>query len=85
MGVYSAHPGRKARRESQDLESTKHRPPGRHARMASEQHGPTVVRQLEPPEFLALNYGAQTPVAVLAAHVVFGMILGAFYGLRPVG
>jgi hypothetical protein len=59
--------------------------PGLHARMASEQHGPTVVRQLEPPGFLALNYGAQTPVAVLVAHVLFGMILGGFYGPRPVG
>ena len=50
--------------------------------MASEQHGPTVVRQLEPPGFLALNYGVQTPL-VLVAHLVFGMILGAFYGVPP--
>ena len=57
--------------------------PGLHPRMASEQHGPTVVRQLEPPGFLALNYGVQTPVAVLVAHLLFGMILGAFYGVPP--
>jgi len=55
--------------------------PGLHPRMASEQQGPTVMRQLEPPGFLALNYGVRTPVSVLAAHVLFGMILGLFYKL----
>jgi hypothetical protein len=53
--------------------------PGMHPRMANEQYGPTVVRQLEPPGFLARHYGLRTPVSVLAAHVVFGMILGGFY------
>lgn len=53
--------------------------PGFHPRMASEQQGPTVVRQLEPPGFLALHYGVRTPVSVLIAHLVFGMILGALY------
>jgi hypothetical protein len=57
--------------------------PGLHPRMASEDQGPTVTRQLEPPGFLALNYGVRTPLSVLAAHAVFGAILGAFYG--PVG
>jgi hypothetical protein len=47
--------------------------------MANEQHGPTVSKQLEPPGFLALHYGMQTPVTVIASHVVFGIILGAFY------
>jgi len=46
--------------------------PGLHPRMASEQQGPTVMRQLEPPGFLALSYGYQTPVAVLIAHLVYG-------------
>lgn len=55
--------------------------PGLHPRMASEQYGPTVVRQLEPPGFLALHYGSQTPISVLLAHAVFGMILGGFYSL----
>ncbi len=55
--------------------------PGMHPRMASEQYGPTVVRQLEPPGFLALHYGRRTPFAVLGAHLVYGAILGAFY--RP--
>lgn len=53
--------------------------PGLHPRMASEQQGPTVMRQLEPPGFLALNYGYQTPLSVIIAHVAFGIILGAFY------
>jgi len=34
-----------------------------HPRMATEQHGPDPTRQLEPPGFLALNYGKQTPIA----------------------
>lgn len=54
--------------------------PGLHPRMASEQQGPTVARQLEPPGFLALNYGIRTPLSVLGAHLVYGAILGAFYG-----
>ena len=55
--------------------------PGLHPRMASEQQGPTVMRQLEPPGFLALNYGYETPVAVLIAHLAYGAILGAFYSM----
>jgi hypothetical protein len=47
--------------------------------MASRHHGPTPTRQLEPPGFLALNYGWATPATTLLAHVVFGLILGAFY------
>jgi hypothetical protein len=56
--------------------------PGIHPRMASEHHGPTVARQLEPPGFLALNYGVGTPLAIVVAHILFGMVLGGFY--RPV-
>ena len=55
--------------------------PGMHPRMASEQGGPTVVRLLAPPGFLALHYGRRTPISVVIAHVVFGIVLGAFY--RP--
>jgi len=56
--------------------------PGMHPRMASEDHGPTVMRQLEPPGFLALNYGVQTPISVIGAHMLYGAILGAFYIVR---
>jgi uncharacterized membrane protein YagU involved in acid resistance len=53
--------------------------PGLHPRMASELQGPTLMRQLEPPGFLALNYGFQTPISVIIAHLAFGIIFGAFY------
>jgi uncharacterized membrane protein YagU involved in acid resistance len=55
--------------------------PSLHPRMASEDKGPTVTRQLEPPGFLALNYGYQTPVSVLVAHLIYGAMLGMFYSL----
>ena len=55
--------------------------PALHPRMANEQYGPTVVKQLEPPGFFALHYGVRTPISVLAAHAVFGAILGGFYRL----
>ncbi len=56
--------------------------PGVHPRMASEQHGPTATRKLEPPGFLGRNYGLRTPVSVILSHALFGAILGAFYRLR---
>jgi len=56
--------------------------PALHPRMANEQYGPTVVRQLEPPGFLGLHYGLRTPVSVLLAHIVFGAIIGAFYTVK---
>jgi uncharacterized membrane protein YagU involved in acid resistance len=52
--------------------------PSVHPRMASEQYGPEPTRQLEPPGFLALNYGKQTPIASIIAHMVYGGILGYF-------
>jgi hypothetical protein len=54
-----------------------------HPRMASRHHGPTPTRQLEPPGFLALNYGWATPVVTLVAHVLYGAVLGGCY--RVVG
>ncbi len=55
--------------------------PGGHPRMASSYHGPSPTRLLEPPGFLAMNYGYQTPLATAIAHLAYGMVLGAFY--RP--
>lgn len=55
--------------------------PGMHSRMAGETRGPTPTRQLQPPGFLALNYGAQTPLLSLVAHVAYGAIIGGFYTL----
>jgi uncharacterized membrane protein YagU involved in acid resistance len=56
--------------------------PGVHPRMASEQHGPTATRQLEPPGWFGLNYGIRTPISIFLSHIVFGSVLGAFYHLR---
>jgi hypothetical protein len=55
--------------------------PGLHPRMASEQHGPEAQNMLEPPGFLALNYGRSTPLVVIFSHAVFGAFLGALYRL----
>lgn len=52
--------------------------PGMHPRMASERDGPEPTRALEPPGPLGLNYGLQTPLVGLVAHVVFGIVLGIF-------
>jgi hypothetical protein len=56
--------------------------PSIHPRMASERRGPTARRQLEPPGFMALNYGYQTPLSVFLAHAAFGAILGSLYHLK---
>ena len=55
--------------------------PGMHPRMAGETRGPTPTRQLEPPGFLASNYGSRTPIVIVIAHLAYGAILGAFYAL----
>ncbi|HEV7516854.1 MAG TPA: hypothetical protein VGR07_11190, partial [Thermoanaerobaculia bacterium] len=54
--------------------------PSLHPRMATEDYGPTPTRQLEPPGFLALNYGRRTPLITLGAHLVYGALFGALYG-----
>src|SRR5205814_8741181 len=56
--------------------------PALHPRIANEQYGPTVVRQLEPPGFLGLHYGIRTPISILIAHIIFGAVLGGFYSLK---
>lgn len=55
--------------------------PSLHPRMASERYGPVAQRQLEPPGFMALNYGYQTPLSVFLSHAAFGAILGSLYRL----
>lgn len=52
--------------------------PGFHPRMASERSGPNPRKVLEPPGLFAHNYGRQTTVATLTAHVIYGVLLGAF-------
>jgi hypothetical protein len=36
---------------------------------------------IEPPGFLLLNYGRQTPVATILAHIAYGAIVGGFAAL----
>jgi hypothetical protein len=55
--------------------------PGLHPRMVSEYFGPTPNRALQPPGFLALNYGERTPLVTLAGHLLYGAMLGGFYRL----
>ena len=54
--------------------------PSVHPRMASKHRGPTPTRQLEPPGFLALNYGRPTPLIAVAGHLAYGALL-SFYTL----
>jgi len=53
--------------------------PGVHPRMVSDSRGPEPTRLLEPPGFLATNYGRMTPVVTIIAHAIYGAIIGAFY------
>jgi uncharacterized membrane protein YagU involved in acid resistance len=54
-----------------------------HPRMATEDHGPDPTPLLQPPGFVGLNYGIQTPISVIAAHLVYGGIVASLY--RPLG
>ena len=58
--------------------------PFMHPRMASEYHGATSVRQLEPPGFLAMNYGYRTPFTTLVGQTLYGATLGGFLQLQQV-
>ena len=52
-----------------------------HPRVASEYEGPTAKKRLEPPGFLALHYGRNTPLVTLVAHIVYGAVLGAGFAV----
>ena len=53
--------------------------PGVHRRMVSDFRGPEPTRLLEPPGFLATNYGRATPYVIIVTHSIYGAILGASY------
>jgi uncharacterized membrane protein YagU involved in acid resistance len=53
--------------------------PGVHRRMASERAGPSSTAVLEPPGLLALNYGFQTPLVAVIAHILYGTVLGLLF------
>jgi hypothetical protein len=48
-----------------------------HPRMATNESAANTVTLLEPPGFLMLNYGRNTFVVTLAAHIAYGAIVGA--------
>ncbi len=53
-----------------------------HPRVASEYDAPSMEPKLEPPGFMGLNYGNQTPLTTLLGQVVYGAVLGAFLPMR---
>jgi hypothetical protein len=50
--------------------------PGINPRIASDRAGPASTASLEPPGLLGLNYGAQTPIVAVIAHLAYGVALG---------
>jgi hypothetical protein len=50
-----------------------------HPRMASDERGPDPTPMLQPPGFLARNYGRGTPLVTLLGHVLYGAVVAAFY------
>ena len=50
--------------------------PGVHPRMASERAGLGSGAALQPPGLLGLNYGRETAVVTMLAHVAYGVALG---------
>ena len=48
-----------------------------HPRMASDYDRPHAGRSIEPPGFMGLHYGRQTPIIAIVAHTIFGAVLGA--------
>jgi hypothetical protein len=49
-----------------------------HPRMGSTLTGANTTTLLEQPGFLMLNYGLQTPIANVIAHIAYGAIVGGF-------
>lgn len=47
-----------------------------HPRLATEYHGPTALRLLEPPGPFGLNYGRATPATTILAQTVYGLVMG---------
>jgi hypothetical protein len=54
--------------------------PGVHPHMASERAGLSSCAALEPPGLLGSNYGRETPVVTMVAHVAYGVALGLLLG-----
>jgi hypothetical protein len=54
---------------------------GVHPRIASDRAGLSSTAALEPPGLAGLNYGGETPLVAIAAHLVYGIGLGLL--LKP--
>jgi hypothetical protein len=52
-----------------------------HPRMGTSSTAAPSAALVEPPGFMMLNYGRQTPLVSLAAHVAFGTLVGGFISL----
>lgn len=52
-----------------------------HPRMATPYDGPAAAARIEPPGFLGLNYGRQTPLTTLVGMFCYGALLGLGYQL----
>ena len=52
-----------------------------HPRMGTGFTAAGAAPLLEPPGFLLLNYGRQTPLVTVVAHVAYGAIVGGFVSL----
>jgi hypothetical protein len=55
--------------------------PAVHPRMGTPFTAANEAPLLEPPGFMLLNYGRRTPLVTLAAHIVYGTIVGGFVSL----
>ena len=51
-----------------------------HPRMGSPESAANSSPLLEAPGFMLLNYGRNTPILTVAAHLAYGAIVGAFVG-----
>lgn len=49
-----------------------------HPRMGTPSTAATSVALLEPPGFMMLNYGVQTPLVSTIAHIAYGAVVGGF-------
>jgi hypothetical protein len=52
-----------------------------HPRMGTPSTAAPTVALLEPPGFMMRNYGLQTPLVTVAAHIAYGTLVGGFTSL----
>jgi hypothetical protein len=55
--------------------------PAVHPRMGTGFDAAGSAPLLEPPGFMMINYGRETPLVTILSHVVYGAIVGGFYSL----